>query len=76
MPDREARLSLGGDDRLVLFSDGLVERGRGDLATGLEDLRKAVRSGPAEPQALLDAVLGTLNPPDTDDVTLVGIARA
>jgi chemotaxis family two-component system sensor kinase Cph1 len=75
-PYREARLRLGGDDRLVLFSDGLVERGRGGLGTGLEALREAVRSGPAEPQALLDAVLGTLNPPDTDDVTLVGVARA
>jgi serine phosphatase RsbU (regulator of sigma subunit) len=73
---REALVQLAGDDRLLLFSDGLVERGRGGLATGLEELRNAVAAGPAEPQALLDAVLSGLEPPDVDDVTLVGIARA
>ena len=30
----EARLTLTGDDRLLLFSDGLVERGRGGLQPG------------------------------------------
>jgi hypothetical protein len=28
-----------------------------------------------EPQALLDAVLAALNPPSTDDVTLLCVAR-
>ena len=73
---REAHLQLAGDDGLLLFSDGLVERGRGGLGTGLEDLQQAVAAGPTEPQALLDAVLGALDPPDTDDVTLVAVARA
>jgi hypothetical protein len=45
------------------------------MAAGLEHLRDAVRSGPTDPHALLDAVLGSLNPPGTDDVTLLGIAR-
>ncbi|WP_347057339.1 SpoIIE family protein phosphatase [Blastococcus sp. HT6-30] len=72
---RETRLTLAGDDRLLLFSDGVVERGAGGLATGLEDLRNAVACGPVEPQALLDAVLRILDPPRTDDVTLVGVAR-
>ncbi|MGY2082401.1 SpoIIE family protein phosphatase [Blastococcus sp. SYSU DS0539] len=71
----EVRLTLAGDDRLLLFSDGLVERGAGGLAAGLEDLRAAVAGGPVAPQALLDAVLGALDPPRTDDVTLLGVAR-
>ena len=71
----ETRVRLVGDDRLLLVSDGLVERSAAGLAAGLEQLRAAVRSGPVEPQALLDAVLGTLNPPGTDDVTLLCVAR-
>ncbi|MGY1884081.1 SpoIIE family protein phosphatase [Blastococcus sp. SYSU DS0753] len=72
---REARLILQGDDRLLLVSDGLVERGAGGLTAGLEQLRATVAGGPVEPQALLDAVLAALDPPRTDDVTLLGIAR-
>ncbi|MCZ2860038.1 SpoIIE family protein phosphatase [Blastococcus sp. VKM Ac-2987] len=72
---REIRLTLAGADRLLLFSDGLVERGAGGLAAGMAELRDAVAAGPVAPQALLDAVLGALDPPRTDDVTLLGIAR-
>jgi serine phosphatase RsbU (regulator of sigma subunit) len=71
----ETRVRLAADDRLLLFSDGLVERGRAGMAAGLEELRAAAGSGPTEPQALLDAVLSALDPPATDDVTLLGIAR-
>ncbi|WP_346619182.1 SpoIIE family protein phosphatase [Blastococcus montanus] len=71
----ETRLTLAGDDRLLLVSDGLVERGAGGLAAGLAELRAAVAAGPAEPQALLDAVLDALDPPRTDDVTLLAVAR-
>ncbi|MGZ4509256.1 MAG: PP2C family protein-serine/threonine phosphatase [Blastococcus sp.] len=71
----DTRIQLAGDDRLLLLSDGLVERGAGGLAAGLERLRDVVASGPADPHALLDEVLGALNPPGTDDVTLLGIAR-
>ena len=72
---REARLRLAGNDRLLLFSDGLVERGAEGLDAGLAALREVVRSGPAQPQALLDTVLTVLDPPGTDDVTVLGIAR-
>ncbi|MGY1827068.1 SpoIIE family protein phosphatase [Blastococcus sp. SYSU DS0541] len=72
---RETRLTLAGDDRLLLISDGLVERGPGGLSTGLDDLRAAVAGGPVAPQALLDAVLAALDPPRTDDVTLLAVAR-
>ncbi|WP_116450239.1 SpoIIE family protein phosphatase [Blastococcus litoris] len=72
---RETRLRLAADDRLLLFSDGLVERGREGMAAGLEHLRSAAAAAPADPQELLDAVLTALDPPATDDVTLLGIAR-
>jgi chemotaxis family two-component system sensor kinase Cph1 len=72
---RETRLRLADEDRLLLFSDGLVERGSRGLAGGLVALREAVGSGPAAPQALLDAVLAALAPPRTDDVTLLAVAR-
>jgi serine phosphatase RsbU (regulator of sigma subunit) len=71
----EARLQLAGDDRLLLFSDGLVELRGGDLAERLAALRTAVTAGPADPAQLLDAVLAAMNPTGDDDVTLVGIAR-
>jgi chemotaxis family two-component system sensor kinase Cph1 len=72
---RETRLQLAGDDRLLLFSDGLVERGWNGLGPGLDRLSEVVGSGPVDPHALLDAVLSALNPPNTDDVTLLGVAR-
>ncbi|MCF6743990.1 GAF domain-containing protein [Blastococcus sp. KM273128] len=72
---RELRLTLAGDDRLLLVSDGLVERGRGGLSAGLDELRAAVAGGPVAPQALVDAVLAALDPPRTDDVTLLALAR-
>ncbi|MGY1753857.1 SpoIIE family protein phosphatase [Blastococcus sp. SYSU D01042] len=71
----EARLTLAGDDRLVLFSDGLVERGRGGLAAGLAQLLDAVAAGPAGPEPLLESVLAALAPPGTDDVTVLALAR-
>lgn len=72
---RETRVALAADDRLLLFSDGLVERGREGMAAGIERLRAAAATAPGEPQALLDAVLAAMDPPTTDDVTLLGIAR-
>jgi serine phosphatase RsbU (regulator of sigma subunit) len=72
----EARLQLAGDDRLLLFSDGLVERrGGAPLTDGLDSLRDAVTAGPTDPQQLIDAVLEALQPQGIDDITLVGIAR-
>jgi two-component system, chemotaxis family, sensor kinase Cph1 len=72
----EARLQLAGDDRLLLFSDGLVERRGGHTLTdGLDELRDAVAAGPADPDGLIEAVLRAMHPQGIDDVTLVGIAR-
>ncbi|MBB3086697.1 SpoIIE family protein phosphatase [Geodermatophilus sabuli] len=70
----EVRLQLAGDDRLLLYSDGLVERRDVPLPERLDTLRAAVTAGrPLE--VLLDDVLTALDPPDVDDVTLVGLGR-
>ncbi|MFD2094034.1 SpoIIE family protein phosphatase [Blastococcus deserti] len=71
----ETRVRLSGADRLLLYSDGLVERRGQDLAAALDGLRDLVATGPADPSRLLDAVLAAFDPPGSDDVTLVGIAR-
>jgi light-regulated signal transduction histidine kinase (bacteriophytochrome) len=70
----EIRLDLAGDDLLLLFSDGLVERRDVPLEDRLETLRTAVAAG-RDPETLLDDVLAALDPPDDDDVTLVGLGR-
>lgn len=72
----EAAVPLGAEDRLLLYSDGLVERVGSDLDAGLAGLRAAVPAGAGDAEALLDGVLAALTPPDTDDVTLVGLGRA
>jgi chemotaxis family two-component system sensor kinase Cph1 len=48
---REARIDLAGDDHLLLYSDGLVERRREYLDTGLDALRRAAESSSSDPQA-------------------------
>jgi light-regulated signal transduction histidine kinase (bacteriophytochrome) len=70
----ETRLRLAGPDRLLLYSDGLVERRDVPLPDRLDALCAAVAAG-EEPEALLDEVLAALDPADTDDVTLVGLGR-
>lgn len=73
----EARLQLAGDDRLLLFSDGLVERrGGSTLNDGLDLLRATVAGGPTDPHQLLDVVLEAMHPQAVDDVTVVGLTRA
>jgi hypothetical protein len=56
-------------------SDGLIERRGAAMDAGLQALRDVVRTGPADPRAVLDEVVAVLNPPGTDDVTLVALAR-
>ncbi|MDX2396092.1 MULTISPECIES: SpoIIE family protein phosphatase [unclassified Streptomyces] len=61
-------------DTLVLYTDGLIERRREDIDTGLARLAQALtRHQGARPEALADAILLDLLPPGgaTDDSALV-----
>jgi chemotaxis family two-component system sensor kinase Cph1 len=71
-----ARLQLSGDDRLLVFSDGLVERRTEDLGAGLARVLEVAGAAPREPEALLDALMSAFAPPDTDDVTLLALGRS
>ncbi|MGY1784735.1 SpoIIE family protein phosphatase [Geodermatophilus sp. SYSU D00698] len=72
-PEVELRLDPG--DRLLLYSDGLVERRDRPLPEGLEAVRAAVAGLGGEPQEVVDGVVAALDPAGTDDVTVVGLAR-
>ncbi len=72
----EARLRLQGDDRLVVFSDGLVELRGEDLEHGLDAMARLAASGPRDADALLDRLLAGLAPDDTDDVTVLALGPA
>ena len=70
---RAAELTLRGDDRLLLFSDGLVERRDRDPD---EQERWLVQVGSTAPRGvdeMLDTIVGELAPPGDDDVTLVAV---
>jgi hypothetical protein len=68
-----AELHLRGDDRLVLFSDGLVELRGPDLTERFAQLVDVAASAPRDADALLDVLLERLAPPDADDVTVVAL---
>ncbi|WP_091366121.1 SpoIIE family protein phosphatase [Geodermatophilus telluris] len=72
-PQAELRLAAG--DRLLLYSDGLVERRGRPLPEGLEAVREAVAAVAGEPQEVVDGVVAALDPAGGDDVTVVGLAR-
>jgi serine phosphatase RsbU (regulator of sigma subunit)/GAF domain-containing protein/anti-sigma regulatory factor (Ser/Thr protein kinase) len=70
-------VTLAAGDRLVLFTDGLVERRGEDLTVGLDRLLGTVRSCPDDPEAMIESVLGEApgagNRPD--DVCVLVLAR-
>jgi serine phosphatase RsbU (regulator of sigma subunit) len=71
---REVRVTLAPADRLLLYSDGLLERRGASLEQGLAALRAAaVEVRDTDPETLVAAVLGALDPPDADDVTLLAL---
>jgi serine phosphatase RsbU (regulator of sigma subunit) len=72
----QARLRLHPGDRLVVFSDGLVELRGEDLSDGLDRLVQVAAAGPRDAEGLLDHLLRATAPADTDDVTLLALGPA
>ncbi|MEU8925874.1 SpoIIE family protein phosphatase [Kitasatospora sp. NPDC048545] len=73
-PRPEAVTGYAEGDTLVLYTDGLVERRREDIDTGLGRLARALSDNRrADPGALADRVLSALLPPGgaTDDAALI-----
>ncbi|WP_314219485.1 PP2C family protein-serine/threonine phosphatase [Streptomyces zaehneri] len=74
VPRPQARTAYDSGATLALYTDGLVERRREDIDTGLARLADALaRHREADPETLADAVLLELLPPGgaTDDTALV-----
>nr|BEK62905.1 hypothetical protein KPHV_01320 [Kitasatospora purpeofusca] len=70
----QARTGFTEGSVLVLYTDGLVERRREDIDTGLDRLaRSLARHRRADPDRLADALLADLVPPAglTDDTALI-----
>ena len=76
-PRRQDRFTLGPGESLLLYTDGLVERRERPLDAQIDALCELVSSAPADPEALLDHVLGELVPGgrSEDDVALVAVRR-
>ncbi|MGC3002087.1 PP2C family protein-serine/threonine phosphatase [Streptomyces sp. G35A] len=73
-PRPEAATTFGPGATLVLYTDGLIERRREDIDTGLLRLAEALRRHRTQdPETLADIVLLELLPPGgaTDDTALV-----
>ena len=64
-------LPLQGSDRVLLYTDGLVERRGEDVSSGLDRLRAVAGPAPRQAEALLDAVLAGLSERGDDDVTVL-----
>lgn len=70
---KQDTVTLTGDDRLVLYSDGLIERRGTDLQQDLNRLLDASKLSERDPDALLTALLEALTPTNSDDVTLLAV---
>ncbi|MEU6866593.1 SpoIIE family protein phosphatase [Streptomyces sp. NPDC046876] len=74
VPRPEAHTAFTEGCVLVLYTDGLIERRREDIDTGLARLARALaRHRTADPETLSDALLADLIPPAgaTDDTALI-----
>ncbi|GGO54674.1 histidine kinase [Streptomyces daqingensis] len=74
-PYESTELRLPEGSRLVLFTDGLVERRGQDIDTGLRQLGDALAQARESAEETCDAVLGALRPErQSDDIALL-VAR-
>ncbi|MFD3437121.1 PP2C family protein-serine/threonine phosphatase [Streptomyces sp. NPDC058685] len=74
VPRPQAQAAFADGSVLVLYTDGLVERRREDISTGLQRLADSLaRHRTADPDSLSDALLADLIPPAglTDDTALI-----
>ncbi|GAA4054260.1 PP2C family protein-serine/threonine phosphatase [Streptomyces shaanxiensis] len=74
IPRPQAATTYADGATLALYTDGLIERRREDIDTGLSRLAESlVRHRTADPETLADAVLLELLPPGgaTDDTALI-----
>ncbi|MEU8517660.1 SpoIIE family protein phosphatase [Kitasatospora sp. NPDC048722] len=74
VPRPQARTAFTEGSVLALYTDGLIERRREDIDTGLDRLaRSLARHRHADPDTLADALLTDLIPPAglTDDTALI-----
>jgi len=69
----QAELVLEQHERLLVYSDGLVELRTEDMQARLDRLRDVVQAGDRDVEAMLDGALAALAPPDDDDVTVLAI---
>jgi len=74
-----SRVSVEPGSALALFTDGLVELRGTSIELRLEELRRAVEAGPADPEELCDAVLtrmlGREEPQDDVALLVLGVSR-
>jgi serine phosphatase RsbU (regulator of sigma subunit) len=68
-----AHTTAGPGDRLLLYTDGAVERRGESLQAGLDRLRDAAAEAGEGSAALLDAALGVLPGARRDDVAVVAV---
>ncbi|MGY3676775.1 SpoIIE family protein phosphatase [Streptomyces sp. TE33382] len=74
VPGPQAQTAFADGSALVLYTDGLIERRREDIDTGLLRLAGSLaRHGTTDPDTLGDALLADLIPPAglTDDTALI-----
>ena len=73
---RAHEVTLGQEDVLVLYTDGLIERRADPLEHGLDRLRRACEEGPPEPESLCDSLIDSLfqDQPNEDDVAVIAVA--
>ena len=71
----ETEHELPAGSLLFFYTDGLVERRGTPLLDSLENLRKVVEAGPAEPEALCEHVRSALlgDEPPRDDVAFIAV---
>jgi anti-sigma regulatory factor (Ser/Thr protein kinase) len=75
LPFESTELRLPEGSRLVLYTDGLVERRDQDIDTGLRLLRETLAHGDRSPEETCDAMLDALLPDiQSDDIALL-VAR-